>query len=133
LRRKIERLMRIERLRKQMHEMSTWRLAVVAQEREKLAASHAEMLEALGVGLMAFGPLAAAGTRRVRAIERELTAADLVEKEMGQRVLEAGRLAKLADRSLGAARGAWREKNERSVLEELIDVSVAADPASRKR
>jgi hypothetical protein len=133
LRRKIERLMRIERLRKQMHEMSTWRLAVVAQEREKLAASHAEMIEALGVGLMAFGPLAAAGTRRVRAIERELTAADLVEKEMGQRVLEAGRLAKLADRSLGAARGAWREKNERSVLEELIDVSVAADPASRKR
>jgi hypothetical protein len=69
----------------------------------------------------------------VRAIERELTAADLVEKEMGARVLEAGRLAKLADRSLGAARGAWREKNERSVLDELIDVSVAADPASRKR
>ena len=69
MRRKIERLRRIERLRKQMHEISTWRLAVVAHERVKLTASHAEMLEALGQGLMAFGP--AAGLELVNALQDE--------------------------------------------------------------
>ncbi|MDE3175888.1 MAG: hypothetical protein KGM15_07270 [Pseudomonadota bacterium] len=133
MRQKIERLRRIERLRKQMHEMSTWRLAVVAHEREKLTASHAAMLEALGEGLMAFGPVAMAGTRRVRAIELELKVADGVERDLEARVLEAGRLAKLADRSLDAARDAWREKAERVSLQELIDASIASDTASRKR
>ena len=133
MRRKIERLKRIERLRKQMHEISTWRLSVVAYEREKLTASHAAMLEALGEGLMAFGAPAMAGTRKVRAIEREMKVADLVEKDLEARALEAGRLARLADRSLGAARDAWRDKMDRSSLQELIDASVAADTASRKR
>ena len=61
MRRKIERLERIERLRKRLHELSAWRLAVVTQEREKLATAHAEMVEALGDGLMAYGPASAAG------------------------------------------------------------------------
>ena len=87
----------------------------------------------LGDGLMAFGPPAAAGARRLRAIERELAIADMVEKDLGQRALEAGRLAKLADRSLGAARDAWRDKIERSSLQELIDASIAAGTAPRKR
>ena len=66
----MERIERIERLRKRMHEMSAWRLAVVVRERERLDAEHAAMIEALGEGLMAFGPPALAGTRRVRSIDR---------------------------------------------------------------
>ena len=132
MRRKIERLERIERLRKRLHELSAWRLAVVTQEREKLAATHAEMIEALGDGLMAYGPVSAAGTRRVRAIERELAVAGVIEKNLEKRALDDGRLAKLADRYLDAARDEWREGQERRSLEELIEATVAADPASRK-
>jgi hypothetical protein len=132
LRQNIERLQRIERLRKLMHDMSAWRLAAVAHERGKLAASHEEMIAALADGLMAFGPPAVAGARRLRAIERELAIADMVEKDLALRALEAGRLAKLADRSIDAARGVWRDKVERSSLQELIDASVAAASAPRK-
>jgi len=132
MRRKIERLERIERLRKRLHELSAWRLAVATQEREKLAVAHAEMIEALGEGIMAYGPASAAGARRVRAIEREMAVADVREKNLEQRALDDGRLAKLADRYLDAARGEWREGQERRSLEELIEATIAADPASRK-
>ncbi len=132
MRRKIERLERIERLRKRLHELSAWRLAVATQEREKLTTAHGEMIAALGEGLMAYGPASAAGARRVRAIERELAVADVIEKDLERRTLDDGRLAKLADRYLAAARGEWREGQDRRSLEELIEATVAADPASRK-
>jgi hypothetical protein len=132
MRRRIERLERIERLRRRLHELSAWRLAMVTQEREKLAAAHAEMIEALGDGLMAYGPASAAGARRVRAIEREMAVADVIEKDLEKRALDDGRLAKLADRYLVAARGEWREGQDRRSLEELIEATVVADPASRK-
>jgi hypothetical protein len=132
MRRKIERLERIERLRKRLHELSAWRLAVVAQEREKLAAAHAEMIEALGEGVMAYGPASVAGTRRVRSIEREIAIAVVIETDLAKRALNDGRLAKLADSYLDAARGEWRDGEERRSLEELIDATLAADPASRK-
>lgn len=125
MRKKIENLARIERLRKRMHELAQWRLAQVAQEREKLAAAHAEMIEALGEGLMAFGPTAVAGTRRVRGIERELARADIVEKTLEKRTLDEGQLAKLADQRLEAARDAWQGQLDRRKLEELIEASLS--------
>ncbi len=130
--RKIERLQKIERLRRRLHEMSAWRLARVQWEREKLSATHAEMLQALGDGLMAFGPLSLAGTRRVRSIEREIAVAGAVEKDLEQRRLEAGRQAKLADRFLATAREARRDDEERRSLEELIEATLTPPSASRK-
>jgi hypothetical protein len=132
LRRKIERLARIERLRKSMHEMAKWRQAAAAVEREKLNAAHAEMLEALGEGLMAYGPPAVAGTRRVRGIEREIARAGAVERDLEKRRLEEGRLAKLADISLSSAREVWRGQVERRSLEELIEATLRPDTGSRK-
>jgi hypothetical protein len=132
MRRKIEQLERIERLRKQLHELSAWRLAVVTQEKEKLAATHKEMLEAMGEGLMAYGPASAAGTRRVRRIETELAQAGKVEKALERRTLDDGRMAKLAEGSLDAARESFRDQQERRSLEEMIDATVASATASRK-
>lgn len=129
---KIKRMERIERLRRRMHEMAAWRLTLAVQEREKLAAAHAEMIEALGEGLMAFGPASVAGTRRVRSIERQLALAEAEEKLLEKRALDDGRLAKLADRSLGAAREARRDDLERRSLEDLIDATLASGSASRK-
>jgi len=132
LRHKIETLARIERLRKRMHEMAQWRLAVVVAEREKLSSAHAEMIEALGDGLMAFGPASVAGTRRLRGIEREMALADVTEKDLEQRTLEEGRLAKLADRCLGAAREALRGQVERRSLEELIEATLRCGSGPHK-
>ena len=81
---------------------------------------------------MAYGPASLAGTRRVRAIDREIVAAQERETTLGKQALEQGRLAKLADVSLDAAREAYREGAERRGLEELIDATIAAATASRK-
>ena len=43
-----------------------------------------------------------------------------------------GRLAKLAEGTLDAARDSHRDKLERRSLEDLIEATVAADTASRK-
>jgi hypothetical protein len=130
--RRVERLQRIERLRKRLHEMSAWRLAQLQWEREKLTTAHAEMIEALGEGLMAYGPLSQAGTRRLRSIEREIAVAGIVEKDLEQRTLDDGRLAKLADRFLTAAREARRDDLARRSLEELIEATLAPRSGSRK-
>jgi hypothetical protein len=132
MKRKIKQLERIERLRRQIHELSSWRLTMVTRERERLANDHAEMLEALGEGLMAYGAPSAAGTRRVRSIEQELAIANAIEKNLEKRALDDGRLAKLAEGSLEAARDTHRDKLERRSLEDLIESSIAADTASRK-
>ena len=130
---KIKRLERIERLKKRMHEIALWRRAAAAQERDKLGAAHAEMIEALsGDGLMAYGPPAAIGARRVRGIERQIARVEAVEKELAGRALEEGRLAKLADRWLDSARGARREMIERRSLEELVDATLRPDTGSHK-
>ena len=132
MRQKIETLARIERLRRRMHELAQWRLARVARERETLVAAHAQMIAALCDGLMAYGPPAAAGSRRVRAMELELARVNVVEKDMEQHTLDEGRLAKLADISLAAARGTWRDQVDRRSLEELIEVSVIQGSGPRK-
>jgi hypothetical protein len=130
---KIKRLERIERLKKRMHEIAQWRQAAAAQEKDKLNTSHAEMIEALsGDGLMAYGPPAAVGARRVRGIERQLAHVEAIEKKLAERALEEGRLAKLADRWLGSARDARRELIDRRSLEELVEASLRADTGSRK-
>jgi hypothetical protein len=129
---KIQQLQRIERLRRRLQEMSAWQLARVQWERERLAATHAEMIEALSDGFMSYGPVSMAGTRRVRSIEREIAIADAIGKDMEKRALEDGRLAKLADRRLAAVREDWREVSERRSLEELIEATIVAVSASRK-
>lgn len=120
----IDNLRRIERLRKRLADLSAWRLAKVTYERGKLASAHEEMLNALGEGLMAWGPPSAAGNRRVRALERELTATGEIEKDLARRALDDGRLAKLAEGRLDVVSAAWREMQERKSLEELIEATV---------
>jgi hypothetical protein len=132
MQRKVERLERIERLRKRLHEMSAWRLARAQWESEKLATAHAEMIQALGEGLMAYGPLSQSGNRRVRSIEREIALAGVVEKDLEKRTLDDGRMAKLADRFLAVARDALRDDVERRSLEELIEATLAPRSGSRK-
>jgi hypothetical protein len=132
VRRKIERLAKIERLTKRLHEVSAWRLARVQYERKKLSVAHAEMMEALGGDFIAYGPLSQVATRRVRTLESEMAVAHVVEKTLEQRTLDEGRQAKLANRVLAAAREDLRETTERRSLEELIEATLKHPSASRK-
>jgi hypothetical protein len=120
----VDKLQRIERLRKHMADLSAWRLARMTYERGKLEQAHEDMLNALGEGLMAWGPPSAAGNRRVRMLERELAAGEDVAKDLARRALDDGRLAKLAEERLGTVREAWRETQARKSLEELIEATV---------
>jgi hypothetical protein len=126
MKRTIDTLQRIERLRKRLADLSAWRLAKLTHERGKLETAHGEMLTALGDGLMAWGPPSAVGNRRVRALERELAATETIEKDLARRALDDGRLARLADMRLDTVRAAWRETQERKSLEELIEATVKA-------
>ena len=126
MKRTIDNLQRIERLRKRLADLSAWRLAKLTYERDKLVTAHEEMLTALGDGLMAWGPPSAAGNRRVRALERELAATDSIEKDLARRAFDDGRLAKLAEDRLDTVSAAWRETQERKSLEELIEATVIA-------
>ena len=109
-----------------------WPRAAAAAEREKLNTAHAEMIEALGEGLMAYGPPAAAGARRVRGIEQEIARAGEIERDLEKRRFEESRLAKLADLSLCSAREVWRGQVERRSLEELIEATLRPDTGPRK-
>jgi hypothetical protein len=130
--RKINQAARIERLRRRLHEVSAWRLAKVAHEREELAVAHAGMIEALGEGIMSYGPASLAGTRRVRRIERELAIAKVIEKDLESRALADGRLAKLAEGHHAHLRETRQAEVERRSLEDLIEATLAAGQASRK-
>ncbi len=125
MKRAIDQLKRIERIRKRLADLSAWRLARLTHERQRLETTHSEMLNALGEGLMAFGPPSLAGTRRVRALEQEMAATQVHEKLLAARALDDGRLAKLAEGRLDTVRAAWRETLDRKSLEELIDATIS--------
>jgi len=124
VKRTIDQLKRVERIRKRLADLSAWRLARLNHERLMLETTREEMLAALGDGLMAYGPPSLAGTRRVRAIERDMAAADLKQQGLAQQALDDGRLAKLAEGRLDTVSAAWREILERKSLEELIEATI---------
>ena len=128
MKRRLERLARIERLAQRLSEMAQWRLAEVAREREALTVAHTEMIAALGEGWMAFGPLAIAGTRRIRAIEGELRRTEAEERNLMRQALVEARRAKLAQRVVADADAEAQGAVERRDLENLIERAVGTGP-----
>ncbi len=129
---RMDRLRRIEQLQKQMHNLAVWRLASVAREREKLTQDHCEMIEAMGEGLMAYGGLAAAGARRVRALERDLAVTRTLEVNLERQTIEQGARAKMADQAAGAARNEYRDARDKKSLEDLIASTLSTSSGPRK-
>lgn len=131
---RLEKLKRIERLQKQLHDLSVWKLSNLAEQRDKLATAHVEMVEALGEGLLAFGGAAAAATRRIRSIEVEMTAADAAHAEQVKHAFAQGARSKMAEQVAGRAREEYRREAEKKSLAELIEQSLqASPPGSHKR
>lgn len=130
---KVDKLKRIEALQKRMHDLSRWRLASLARERDALTEAHTQMLQALGEGLMSFGGAAAAGTRRIRSLELEMARADQTYQTQVKETFDRGVRSKTAERALDSAKAEHRQELEKKSLSELIEWSLQSkDSASRK-
>ncbi len=106
-----------------MHELASWRAAKLANKRKALDEAHAQMIEALGQGLLSFGAAASAATRRIRSIEVEASEAAAAHDDQHRKVFEYGLRAHAVDRAVDAAHQRVRAAAERKSLEELIDLS----------
>jgi hypothetical protein len=124
VKKRLEKLQRIERLQRRLHDLSVWRLATLGRQRDQLTNAHLEMLDAVGTGLLAFGPPAAAATRRIRSLEVEITVAKGGYEEQAKRSLEQGVRSRLADRAREAAAADLRADLEKRTLSELIEWSL---------
>jgi hypothetical protein len=124
MKKRLDKLIRIDRLQRRLHDLSVWRLATLARQKEQLTNAHVEMLEAVGTGLLAFGPPAAAATRRIRRLEVEIEVAKGGYEEQAKRSLEQGVRSRLADRAREAAAADLRADLEKRTLSELIEWSL---------
>jgi hypothetical protein len=130
---RLDKLNRIDRLQRRLHDLSLWRLIALGRARDQLTSAHLEMLEAAGTELFAFGGPAAAATRRIRALEREIAAAQAGYAEQAKRTLEHGVRSRVADVARETAVAQYRADAERRNLAELIDWSLRqSNPVSRK-
>jgi hypothetical protein len=130
---KLDKLTRIDKLQRRLHNLSLWRLIALGHARDRLTGAHVEMLDALGTGLFAFGDPAAAATRRIRALEREIAVVQAGYAEQAKLTLEHGVRSKVADVARESASAQYRADAERRNLAELIDWSLRhAHPGSRK-
>ena len=122
---RLTRLRRIEKLQRRLHELARWRLIALERRHRDLAEARVEMLDALGEGLMAFGGLASAGNRRIRALEVDMAAVQDARDGQAKDAIDQGSRAKLADAALRRAEGEARREAENKSLAELIEISVS--------
>ena len=129
---RLDKLKRIERLQKQLHDLSVWKLSNLAEQRDKLAVAHVEMIQALGEGLLAFGG-AAAATRRIRSLEVEMTETNAAHAAQAKQAFAQGARSKLAEQVVGRARAEYRRETEKKSLAELIEQSVQSSVTGSRK
>ncbi len=128
---KLEKLRRIERLQKRMHELSRWKLTRMTNEQERLDQARAEMIAALGEGLLSFGGAASAATRRIRALEIEISA-EAARMAQARHALEQGLRSRAAERAVQTTSAERETELRKRSLAELIEQSIQSSSASRK-
>ncbi|MGD1035623.1 MAG: hypothetical protein ABR878_00170 [Roseiarcus sp.] len=124
MKRRLQALEKIGRLHKEMHDLAVWRLNALSRERDDLARNHCEMLDAMERGVAAYGAPAAAGLRRIRALEKEIAAAAAEYEAQTRRAIDQGTRAKLADRARESADARYRDQRQRKELADLIERSL---------
>jgi len=130
MKRRLEALARIGKLRKQLHELASWRLAQIGQRRDGLVDDERAMWEAMGEGLSAYGATAEAALRRIRRVEAEIAAAEAAYAAQSRQAFKEGARAKLAERAHGELDAKYRDQNERKALAELIEHALGKPPSS---
>ena len=130
MKRRLETLARIGKLRKQLHELASWRLAQIGQRRDGLVEDERAMWEAMGEGLSAYGATAEAAMRRIRRVEAEIAAAEAAYAAQSRQAFKEGARAKLAERAHDELDAKYRDQSERKALVELIEHSLGKPPSS---
>ena len=120
---KLDKMKRIERLQKRIHELSTWKANRLALKRDELVGAHAEMIAALSEGLLSFGGAASAATRRIRALEVETREVNAAHEVQSRKALEHGLRARAAERAVQSTAAEARSEAQKKSLEELIEQS----------
>src|SRR5271167_5088702 len=105
---RLDKLKRIDKLQRRLHDLSLWRLIALGRARDQLTSAHLEMLDVVGTELFAFGGPAAAATRRIRALEREIAVAQAGYAEQAKRTLEHGVRSRVADVARETAAAQYR-------------------------
>jgi hypothetical protein len=130
MKRRLEALARIGKLRKQLHELAGWRLAQIGRRRDGLVADERAIWRAMGEGLCAYGPPAEVGMRRIRRLEAEIAAAEAAYAAQSRHAFREGARAKLAERAHEGLEAKYRDQQQRKELAELIERSLGKPPSS---
>jgi hypothetical protein len=130
MKRRLEVLSRIGKVRKELHELASWRLAQIGRRRDGLLEDRRAMWAAMGEGLSAYGAPAEAALRRIRRLETEIAAAEAAYAAQSRHAFKEGARAKLAERAYDGLEAKYRDQTERKALAELIEHALGKPPSS---
>ena len=130
MKKRVESLTRAARLAAQMHDLGRWRLSAIEQEQASLGDDLRAVFEAMESGDLAYGAQAKLAARRLRDLQKRLDALS-GESERARSVARAhGIRAKLAGQAAEEASEAYRERQARKELAELIERTLTRRDAS---
>jgi hypothetical protein len=123
-------LAKIQLLQDQLHKLSTWKLAALAERRLALEEAQKATIEAIDRDALTNGVLVAAATRHLRGIDRQIESVEAEHAVQTRLTLQQGARAKLAERLVDSVDAQYRMQQERSDLGDLIERSLAKRGAS---
>jgi hypothetical protein len=130
MKKRLESLEKISLLQSKLHDLNKWRLAEIEQKRQQLEDTQRAMIEAIDRDAIAQGALAAAASRRLRAIDRQIATTKAAYEAQSRRTLDQGARAKVAERLVQSVDAEYRAQNERKELSDLIERSIGRKPSS---
>jgi hypothetical protein len=123
-------LRKILALQDQLKNLSAWRLAALDQQRAALDATQRETIEAIDRDAISQGIVVVSATRRLRNLDKRITAIKAEQIAQAQRAQEQAMRARLAERLAENVEAQLRTQRERVDLADLIERSVAGKTAS---
>jgi hypothetical protein len=132
MKKRVDSLARIERLASQMRDLGRWRLSAIEQEQASLGDDLRAIFEVLESGDLAYGAQAKLGARRIRAVQKRI---DMLERE-SERLSDVAKVhgirAKLAGKAAQAADKAYREREARKELADIVERALMRRDASQR-
>jgi hypothetical protein len=130
MKKRLNSLEKISQLQAKLHDLTVWRLAAIEQQRGALETAERAMIEAMDRDVIGHGALAAAATRRLRSIGKEIATAKANCEAQSRRVVEQAARVKIAERLFDDADAEYRAKKERKDLGDLIERSLHGKSSS---
>jgi hypothetical protein len=130
MKKRLQSLEKISELQSKLHDLNKWRLAEIEQKRQELEEIQRAMIEAIDRDAINQGALAAAASRRLRAIDRQIATTKAAYEAQSQKTRDQGARAKVAERLVQSADAEYRAQKERKDLGDLIERSIGRKPSS---